>query len=103
VHVDCDLYSAARTVLSLLAERIVPGTVIVFDEYFNFPNWEQHEYKAFREFAAEHAVTYRYLAFARQQVAVRIESIGGSVLRSLPAALPVHAQSPSVQLHEPSF
>jgi len=79
VHVDCDLYSAARTVLTLLADRIVPGTVIVFDEYFNFPNWEQHEYKAFQEFAAEHSVKYRYLAFARQQVAVCIESIGGSL------------------------
>jgi hypothetical protein len=102
VHVDCDLYSAACTVLSLLADRIVPGTVIVFDEYFNFPNWEQHEYKAFQEFAAEHAVTYRYLAFARQQVAVRIESIRGTVSSS-PDAVPFHAQSPSVQLHEPSF
>jgi len=78
VHVDCDLYSATRTVLSLLADRIVPGTVIVFDEYFNFPNWEQHEYKAFQEFAAEHSVKYQYLAFARQQVAVRIESLGGT-------------------------
>jgi Macrocin-O-methyltransferase (TylF) len=79
VHVDCDLYSATRTVLALLADRIVPGTLIVFDEYFNFPNWEQHEYRAFQEFAAEHSVKYRYLAFARQQVAVRIESIGRSV------------------------
>jgi Macrocin-O-methyltransferase (TylF) len=95
VHVDCDLYSAARTVLSLLADRIVPGTVIVFDEYFNFPNWEQHEYKAFQEFAAEHSVTYRYLAFARQQVAVRIESIGESV--SLTGDASVHAKSPLFQ------
>ena len=79
VHVDCDLYTAARTVLALLGDRIVPGTVIVFDEYFNFPSWEQHEYKAFQEFAAEHSVKYRYLAFARQQVAVCIESINGSV------------------------
>jgi Macrocin-O-methyltransferase (TylF) len=92
VHVDCDLYSAARTVLSLLADRIVPGTVIVFDEYFNFPNWEQHEYKAFQEFAAEHSVTYRYLAFARQQVAVRIESIGESV--SLAGDVLGHTKSP---------
>jgi len=79
VHVDCDLYTAARTVLALLGDRIVPGTVIVFDEYFNFPSWEQHEYKAFQEFVAEHSAKYHYLAFARQQVAVRIESINGSV------------------------
>jgi methyltransferase family protein len=77
IHVDCDLYTATRTVLTLLADRIVPGTVILFDEYFNFPNWEQHEYRAFQEFTAERGIKYRYLGFARQQVAVKIESIGG--------------------------
>jgi len=37
-----------------------------------------HEYKAFQEFVTKYGVKYRYLAFARQQVAVRIESIGGA-------------------------
>jgi len=46
--------------------------VIVFDEYFNYPNWERHEFKAWQEFVTRHALTYQYLAFARQQVAVRI-------------------------------
>jgi hypothetical protein len=78
VHVDCDLYDSTRTVLALLAERLAPGTVILFDEYFNYPNWERHEYKAFREFVEEHKVRYRYLGFARQQVAVRIESMGAT-------------------------
>jgi hypothetical protein len=81
IHIDCDLYSATRTVLALLAGRIVPGTVILFDEYFNFPNWEAHEFRAFQEFTAEHKIRYRYLAFARQQVAVRIESLGGNAAR----------------------
>lgn len=76
IHVDCDIYSSTRTIFTLLAERIVPGTVILFDEYFNYPNWEQHEFKAFQEFVAERRVAYRYLGFARQQVAVRIEVIG---------------------------
>lgn len=76
VHVDCDLYSATRDVLNLIAGRMVPGTVLLFDEYFNFPNWEAHEYRAFQEFTAQRKIAYRYLAFARQQVAVRIESIG---------------------------
>ena len=78
VHIDCDIYSSTRTIFTLLGDRIVPGTIILFDEYFNFPNWEQHEYKAFREFVADRKIVYRYLAFARQQVAVRIESIGGT-------------------------
>jgi hypothetical protein len=77
IHIDCDLYSSTQTILTLLADRCVAGTIILFDEYFNYPNWEVHEYKAFQEFVTKHAVKYRYLAFARQQVAVRIESIGG--------------------------
>jgi len=80
IHLDCDLYSSTQTILTLLADRFVPGTVILFDEYFNYPNWEEHEYKAFQEFVTKYAVKYRYLGFARQQVAVRIESIGGTSL-----------------------
>jgi hypothetical protein len=76
VHLDCDLYSSTKTVLSLLAPRLANGTVILFDEYFNYPNWEKHEFKAFQEFVTEHGVKYSYLAFARQQVAARIDSIG---------------------------
>lgn len=77
IHVDCDLYSSTRTILTQLGDRLVPGTVILFDEYFNYPNWEVHEFKAFQEFVAEWRITYSYRAFARQQVAVRIELIGG--------------------------
>jgi hypothetical protein len=76
VHVDCDLYSSTKTIFTLLAERLVPGTVILFDEYFNYPNWEHHEFKAFQEFVAERGVKYIYLGFARQQVAVRIDAVG---------------------------
>jgi len=75
IHVDCDLYTSTRTIFALLAERIVPGTVILFDEYFNYPNWEQHEFRAFQEFVTNRAVRYRYLGFSRQQVAVRVEAI----------------------------
>jgi hypothetical protein len=78
IHTDCDLYSSTQTILTLLADRIVSGTLILFDEYFNYPNWELHEYKAFQEFMTKYAVKCSYLAYARQQLAVRIESIGGT-------------------------
>ena len=76
IHVDCNIYSSTKTILDLLAPRLSSGSVILFDEYFNFPNWEQHEFKAFQEFVAAHRAKCTYLAFARQQVAVRIDSIG---------------------------
>ena len=77
IHLDCDLYSSTKTIFTLLAPRLTRGTVILFDEYFNYPNWERHEFKAFQEFVSTHAVKYTYLAFARQQVVVRIDEING--------------------------
>ena len=39
VHVDCDLYSSARTVLTNLQRRLAPQAVLVFDELINFPEF----------------------------------------------------------------
>lgn len=36
LHVDGDLYSSAKTVLTKLNDRIIPGTVIIFDEIANW-------------------------------------------------------------------
>lgn len=73
MHVDCDLYASARTVFHPLKPRIEPGTVIVFDEYFNYPNRQEHEFKAFREYIGEEGKSYEYLAFCARGglVAVR--------------------------------
>ena len=73
LHVDCDLYSSTKTVFSALAERLIPGTVIVFDEYFNYPGWQEGEYKAFMEFVTT-GRRFEYLGYngRSEQVAVRL-------------------------------
>ena len=53
LHLDVDRYSSTRTVLELLGDRIVPGTVIAFDEFFNYPGWREGEYRAFNEFCRQ--------------------------------------------------
>ena len=50
IHIDCDLYSSTKTVLDLLGDRIVRGTVILFDELYGYAKYEQHEYRALVEF-----------------------------------------------------
>jgi hypothetical protein len=77
-HIDSDIYSSARTVLYGLAPRLRPGSIVVFNEYFNYPNWKQHEYRAFREFCGDHGVTYRYLCWGMYEVAVEITACEGS-------------------------
>ncbi|HUW79431.1 MAG TPA: class I SAM-dependent methyltransferase [Acidocella sp.] len=75
VHVDCDIYVSTAIIFEQLRGRIKSGTVIVFDEYFNYPGWRAHEYKAFQEFIAATGLSYRYLGFSAEKghVAVVIE------------------------------
>jgi predicted O-methyltransferase YrrM len=74
LHVDCDLYSSTKTVFDCLAPRIKAGTIIVFDEYFNYPGWKEGEYKAFQEFVARERVAFEYVSYncKSEQVCVRI-------------------------------
>lgn len=76
MHIDCDLYSSTVDILENLGSKLQVGTVILFDEYFNYPNWENHEYKAWKEFVEKYHIGYEYIGFARQQVAVRITKMG---------------------------
>jgi Macrocin-O-methyltransferase (TylF) len=78
MHLDADLYSSTKTVFEILADRVVPGTVIQFDEYFNYPGWQNGEYKAFKEFVELHDIKFEYIGYCNtnEQVAVRILSVG---------------------------
>ena len=73
-HMDADLYSSTKTVLDGMAGRIVPGTIIQFDEFFNYPGWREHEYRAFMEFTEKYGLKYRFIGYCRwgEQVAVKI-------------------------------
>jgi hypothetical protein len=77
MHVDCDLYSSTKTVLFSLRDLITEGTIIVFDEIFNFPNWQRTgEYKAFVEFIEASGLQYEFIGYIRHsvQMAVRIKA-----------------------------
>jgi len=73
LHIDCDLYSSTVAIFDALGPRIVPGTMLVFDEYFNYPNWQHHEHKAFEEFKATSGLCFRYVAYSVQQICVIAE------------------------------
>lgn len=68
LHIDADLYSSAKYVLNTLNEVIVPGTVLVFDELSDwknngvYPQWEEGEWRALKEWMQEHNRCVRVLA-----------------------------------------
>jgi TPR repeat/Macrocin-O-methyltransferase (TylF)/SEC-C motif/Tetratricopeptide repeat len=74
INIDCDIYSSTKTVLDLLAPRIMAGTVIIFDEYIGNQHWREDEFKAFQEAVITYAWKYKYLSFSffTKQVALMI-------------------------------
>jgi hypothetical protein len=77
LHIDCDLYSSTRTVLEQIGGLLLPGSIVVFDEYLNYHGWKNHEFKAWQEFVAASKVKYTYRGFCGQggQVFLRIDEI----------------------------
>jgi predicted O-methyltransferase YrrM len=74
VHLDVDLYSSTTTVLKLINDRLAPNAVLLFDEFFNYPGWQRHEFRAWNEFVAKTGRTFDYLAYTanNEQVAIRL-------------------------------
>jgi hypothetical protein len=50
VHIDCDLYESAKVALNFITPLLQDGTVIIFDDWFQFRGHPQKgEQRAFRE------------------------------------------------------
>ena len=76
VHIDCDLYSSTVTALDGAGHGIVPGAIIVFDEFHGYDGWQQHEAKAFDEWTTKYRVEYEEIARGEQERAFRINGLG---------------------------
>ncbi|ORV54277.1 hypothetical protein AWC05_16805 [Mycobacterium florentinum] len=74
LHVDCDIYASTKEIFDQLTDNIVSGTVIVFDEFYNYPGAEEHEFKAFQEFMERTGKQAVYLAYNQlfEQAVVQI-------------------------------
>jgi hypothetical protein len=73
LHIDSDLYSSARTVLTGIGPLLGPGTVLVFDEFFGFPGWERGEARALEESTKEFGWDVRLFGFANDKVGLILE------------------------------
>jgi hypothetical protein len=76
-HLDADLYASTKDVFDALGDHIVAGTVLQFDEFFNYPDWQDGESKAFFEFCKSRSAEFEYIGYVPndEQVAVRIKRI----------------------------
>ena len=75
IHMDADLYSSTMDVLCNTNHVIVPGTVILFDEYVlsNQGQTADDEHRALMDYCSEYGRQFVYLWRTRHsQVAIRI-------------------------------
>jgi Flp pilus assembly protein TadD len=75
VHVDCDLYSSARSALFALGPHLDRACVIALDEYIGNETWREDEFRALTEAAAHFGwrLTVIGLSWITGQGVVRIE------------------------------
>ena len=60
--------------VEIFEKNFTENSVILFDEYFNYPGWMRGEYKAFMEFIEKTGFKYEYLGYSNtsEQVAVKL-------------------------------
>jgi len=65
-NIDCDLYSSTMTILTLLQDqkRIVPGSILLFDEFFINEKWADDEFGAFHECVKKYQWRFEFLAIS---------------------------------------
>ena len=76
LHIDCDIYESTAQGLDILGPRMADKSIILFDEFYNYPNFRNHEYKAFQEFLEKYSFDADYIAYNafHEQVAVSIRA-----------------------------
>ena len=66
---DCDIYSSTVCVLESLKDQIIDGTVVIFDEIWKYPNYKEHEIKAFAEFLLKYNFKYECIRTLKSRYA----------------------------------
>lgn len=69
LHIDCDLYSSTVDILTSTSHLLMDGTLVLFDEYFCYPGYENHEMKAFKEFCGRTDFRPEWVAVCGQRAA----------------------------------
>jgi hypothetical protein len=72
VHLDADLYSSTKEALTYIGPYLRPGCYVVFDEFHGYSGSEDHEFRAWKEFADESGIGWTVIGHGDQQWAIRI-------------------------------
>ena len=63
IHMDLDTYESTKFVLQEIKPYLKKGSILLFNEFYNFPGWSVGEFKAFNEIFSEDE--YKIIAFSK--------------------------------------
>lgn len=69
LNIDTDTYGPAAHIIDLATPRLGKGALVLFDEFFNYPNWRAYEFRAWRDHMKED--DWELVGFARRQAMFR--------------------------------
>lgn len=72
IHIDCDTYNPTLLVLEQVFPMLSHKTCIIFDDFFGYPGWRKHGYRALQEFTIKYSLKITYLGFSNRQIAVSL-------------------------------
>jgi hypothetical protein len=70
LHIDTDTYTPCRSILTLCKERLISGSIVLFDDFLAYPGWRHGEAKALSEAMDEK--DYTFLAFSEYRALITI-------------------------------
>ena len=72
IYFDADTYESTLYCLMQLKNKLDIGAVLIFDEYLGYPNWQNGEYRALKEFCEISKKNFKYIGFSENQCAVQL-------------------------------
>ena len=68
-----DTYPSTKYALERLKPFMVKGAIMIFDEFYNYPGWENGEFKALKEVFNDDEYIYKAFNTFDRQVVIQIK------------------------------
>ena len=72
VHLDVDTYESTKYILLKIKPFLNKGTILLFDQLYNYIGWKEGEYKALKEVFKEDEYTYAAFNLKGSEVVIKI-------------------------------
>lgn len=72
VHFDMDTYSPTKFVLERIKPHLINNAILIFDQLYNYPGWENGEYKALTEVFNADEFEYKAFNLYNKQCVIKI-------------------------------